>query len=242
MELTRHLLSEDEINSNRVLLVTGGPGVGKSAVIGSISKMANDMFHDCTVRLGTTGTAAFVICGSTCHSKLFLPINKPIKKLNGEYLKKLQDNFLGKKLIIIDEISMMGKKMLMQVDQILREASGKNDLLFGGYVVVMVGDLRQLPPVADKPIFLTDSSRAKLIFHAIETVVVLQKSMRQDNTDRDQKSFSRILKDCESGKLDEDEWKSLKRRFQSLAKDRYEAKWNDFVHLFYEKKVLLNTI
>ena len=58
---------------------------------------------------------------------------------------------LGKKRIIIDEISMMGKKMMIQVDQRWREASGKNDLLFRGFLVVLVGDI--LPPVADKPFF-----------------------------------------------------------------------------------------
>ena len=85
------------MNSYRVLLVTGGPGIEKSAVIGSISKMANDMIRDYSVRLGTTGTATIVICSSTCHSKLILPINKLIKKLNGEYLEKLQDSCFGQK-------------------------------------------------------------------------------------------------------------------------------------------------
>ena len=44
---------------------------------------------DVVLKLGTTGTAAFVICGSTCHSKLFLPIKKLYTPLKGTHLRTL---------------------------------------------------------------------------------------------------------------------------------------------------------
>ena len=66
---------------------------------------------DVVLKLGTTGTAAFVICGSTCHSKLFLPIRRLYTPLKGNDLKSLQETFRNFKVIIIDEVSMMGKKI-----------------------------------------------------------------------------------------------------------------------------------
>ena len=65
---------------------------------------------DVVLKLGTTGTAAFVICGSTCHSKLFLPIKKLYTPLKGTNLRTLQETFKNIKVIIIDEVSMMWKK------------------------------------------------------------------------------------------------------------------------------------
>ena len=41
------------------------------------------------LKLGTTETAAFVICSSTYHLKLFLPINCAYTLLKGASLKRL---------------------------------------------------------------------------------------------------------------------------------------------------------
>ena len=45
---------------------------------------------DVVLKLGTTETAAFVICSSTCHSKLFLPINRNYILLKGASLKLMK--------------------------------------------------------------------------------------------------------------------------------------------------------
>ena len=97
---------------------------------------------DVVLKLGTTGTAAFVICGSTCHSKLFLPINRNYTPLKGASLKRLQDTFKNIKVIIIDEVSMMGKRMLSHIDKRFHKASGKNNKSFGDFFVIFVGDFQ----------------------------------------------------------------------------------------------------
>ena len=138
------------------LLIIGGPRTGKSTVIHQITKTVNSLELeevDVVLKLGTTGTSAFVICGSTCHSKLFLPINRAYTPLKGASLKHLQETFKNIKVIIIDEVSMMGKRMLINIDRRLREASGKNDKPFGDYYVIFVGDFQQLPPVGDQAVY-----------------------------------------------------------------------------------------
>ena len=46
---------------------------------------------------------------------------------------------------------MIGQKRLGWIDCRLRQANGLRDKVFGGYSVILVGDIAQLPPVSDKP-------------------------------------------------------------------------------------------
>ena len=58
-----------------------------------------------------------MISGATCHYVLSLPINRPFRYLKGVEIKFLKYRFDEVILIIIDEISMMVKKMLHQIDK-----------------------------------------------------------------------------------------------------------------------------
>ena len=61
----------DNAISGRVppMCILEGPGVGKSTVIGYISKVANLIQTNSTVRLGTAGMVAFDICRLTSPYK-----------------------------------------------------------------------------------------------------------------------------------------------------------------------------
>ena len=49
---------------------------------------------------------------------------------------------------------MIGKKRFYQIDHRLREAFPRAaDVPFGGRSILLAGDLRQLPPVGDLPIY-----------------------------------------------------------------------------------------
>ena len=62
--------------------------------------------------------------------------------------------------VIIDEKSMIGCFLLWCVDQRLRQAKPQSSKLpFGGVLVLMCGDLSQLPPVGDKAVY---SARGKV--------------------------------------------------------------------------------
>ena len=56
-------------------------------------------------------------------------------------------------MIIIDEVSMMGRNMLFQIEKRLRQDSGREDLPCGGSIVILVGYFQQLPPVGDKSMY-----------------------------------------------------------------------------------------
>ena len=52
------------------------------------------------------------------------------------------------KVIIIDEVSMVGATMLAKINQRLKEIFG-SDQVFGGISILFVGDFNQIPPVGD---------------------------------------------------------------------------------------------
>ena len=107
--------------------------------------------------MGTTGTAKFVISGTICHSIFSLPVNHPFNLLSGESLHQLQDNLRIIKVIIIDEVSILGKKMYF-IDQRLKQGPGRMDESFDGFGIIFVGDFQQLPPIGDTPIYDEDAS------------------------------------------------------------------------------------
>ena len=225
--------------TEKCMLIIGGPGTGKSYVIKAISRMVAEHFgnDNSVLRLGTTGTAAFVIGGATVHSVLRLPVNRRFSPLTGRALQGLQDALTDTKVIVVDEVSMMGKKMWVQMDQRLRQASGK-PMPFGDYCVLFIGDYNQLPPVGDKPVYVSSGGdqSAYLLFDAIEDVVILEESQRQAGTDDIQVRFKQLLKHCEDGAVDIDDWNLLRTRFVGTASDSTDPQWDQAPHLFFDNK------
>ena len=61
-------------------------------------------------------------------------------------------------LIIIDEVSMVGSNMLLEIHKRLQQIKGvSDDVVFGGVSILAVEDLYQLPPVGQAPVFSTVS-------------------------------------------------------------------------------------
>ena len=100
------------------IIVSGTAGTGKSYLIHCLRLLLQ---HQLQVA-APTGVAAFNVEGLTLHSLLSLPTRGDFKDLEGERLTKLQQSFSGIKYIIIDEMSMVGRKTLGQVDRRLRQA------------------------------------------------------------------------------------------------------------------------
>ena len=121
-------------------MIIGPPNSEKSTKIQSITKTVDDLLHGYFPCLGTAGMAAFVIAGAAWHSTFRLPINRQFRPFQGSSLRNLQELFLGGTVIVINEVSMMGRNMLVQIDKILRQASRQEDLPYGGFIVIFVGD------------------------------------------------------------------------------------------------------
>ena len=204
------------------LILQGRAGCGKSYLINCVQKHCAEVLKaPGLVKIAApTGTAAFQVSGSTIHSSLQLPVPAPKKDpaptLTGDQLARLQRDFKGCQILVIDEMSMLSPLRLYQIDRRLREAKPEfAQCMFGGMSVVLMGDYAQLPPVMDKSLFeqvLPDSFAAdgKMAYNQFNDVIVLDTIMRQQG--EGQKFFRGCLTHLAKGLLTEQEWRELCKR------------------------------
>jgi hypothetical protein len=81
--------------------------------------------------------------------------------------QRVCDSVADLDLIFIDEVSMMRKYQLAQLDKRLRVAKRVSDVPFGGVHIVLVGDFLQLPPVGGEPIYKDPSQKANVSPHEL---------------------------------------------------------------------------
>ena len=112
-----HFESNDISRQPLRMVVSGTAGTGKSYLIQCLKLLLKD--HLCVA--APTGVAAFNVDGYTLHSLLSLPIKGDFKDLEGKRLQTIQQTLAGVNYIIIDEMSMVGRKMFGQVDRRLRQ-------------------------------------------------------------------------------------------------------------------------
>ena len=183
--ILNHFNSVDENPMH--LLIKGIAGSGKSYVIDAIRNLLKEK---CQV-LAYTGKASYNVNGLTLHSFLKLPIGtKRLFELKGIALQQLQNNLEDVKYIIIDEYSFVGQSLLGWIDCRCRQATGQIDKAFGGLSVILVGDIAQLSPVGDKPLFHTLPKTDKqiqghLMYQLFKQVVTLTVNHRVDGNSND---------------------------------------------------------
>ena len=161
-----HVLHSIKVNKDRPfrIFLSGCAGVGKSTVIRALFQMVTHYYDNISgpqnnsIRVllcAFSGKAAYLINGMTLHSAFQLPVqqnHKPMAELSHDVANTIREKLINLKLLIIDEISMVGSMLLKRVDIRLRQIMGENED-FGGIDVITVGDLKQLPPVFDSPVF-----------------------------------------------------------------------------------------
>lgn len=119
------------------LIVSGTAGTGKSYLIHCLRLLLD---HRVCVA-APTGVAAFNIEGHTLHSLLSLPVKGDFKELQGERLQEMQQTLADMDYLIIDEMSMVGRKFLGQVDHRLRQVfPHQADTVFGGCSCLLISD------------------------------------------------------------------------------------------------------
>jgi hypothetical protein len=145
------------------VFLTGGAGVGKTVVIHAIyqtllrflNKGADVNPDDPKIVLGArTGGAAFLIGGNTLHHLFSIPVSQGYGKtgIAHDKLNTLRCKFKHVRLVIIDEVSLVGNQMFSFINDRLQKIMGCEEP-FGGVSVLVVGDLYQLKPVFDGWIF-----------------------------------------------------------------------------------------
>src|SRR3989440_1844252 len=121
------VLTGKQVDPLRIIIM-GTAGTGKSYLIRAIrerlQKMSREESEPPVIVIAPTGVAAFNINGTTIHSTLSIPIcnDKRLVDIDWERLKQLQKRLHKIHYIIIDEKSMVGRRMLGLIDMRLRQA------------------------------------------------------------------------------------------------------------------------
>ena len=93
-------------------IISGTAGTGKSYLIQCLKQLLGQTLKV----IAPTGVAAFNVQGYTIHNLLDIQVKGEFKDLTGDRLVSLQQSFIGVKYIIIDEKSMVGRKLFEKVD------------------------------------------------------------------------------------------------------------------------------
>lgn len=151
------------LKSGRNVYLTGAAGSGKTHVLNEYINYLKDRGISVGVT-ASTGIAATHIGGITIHSWSGIGVKDNLSDQEIDYLVKkdyLRKRFNKARVLIIDEVSMIGPRMLDSVERVCR-AMKSNENPFGGMQVILSGDFFQLMPIVrdgSTPEFV-NSSRA----------------------------------------------------------------------------------
>ncbi|XP_028394514.1 ATP-dependent DNA helicase PIF1-like [Dendronephthya gigantea] len=215
------------------MIVSGTAGTGKTYLISALKQVLQDQ---CIVT-ATTGIAAFSIGGQTLHFAAQLPIQE-YRELQGDSLQRLQLRLEGKRFLIINEMSMIGHKMLSWLDNRLRAGTGKEDVPFGGMSIILMGDFGQLPAVGDRPMYIAGngsviSDHGHSMYLTFDYVVILEQVMRQIGEDPEVVAFRALLMRMRDGQVTEMDWRLLIQHSRpNVSMDQF----SDAIRLYFDKK------
>lgn len=142
----------DKYIQGKNIFITGPGGTGKSALIKHIQKDAYRKGLNIQV-CALTGCAAVLLeCkAKTIHSWASIglgngTIEQILTRINKN--KHSKSNWKNTNILIIDEVSMMSRKLFETLDAIGKKIR-KNSKSFGGIQLLFSGDFYQLPPVGN---------------------------------------------------------------------------------------------
>ncbi|KAL0366887.1 UNVERIFIED_CONTAM: hypothetical protein Sradi_3578800 [Sesamum radiatum] len=130
-----------------IFFVDGPGGTGKTFLYKSL--LANFQKDGLIMlAIATSGIAANLLLGGrTAHSKLKVPIKfEPLSMCRFSKQSELSTSIERASAIIWDEAPMANRKAFETVDRTFRDIHGV-DLLFGGKVMILGGDFRQVLPI-----------------------------------------------------------------------------------------------
>ena len=194
------------VNSKRNILIHGPGGCGKSHAIRNLTRSINNQHVHVTA---TTGIAALNISTRYMPAKTIHRFSgiktgdADVKHLisyierNDKAVKRWKDT----KILIIDEVSMLGANFFKKLDTIAKYFR-KNNKPMGGIQMIFSGDFLQLPPVKDDYVFTTNVWRDLNIAPIIAETPYRYKD----------KDFFNFLLRVRKGEVTEDDIRTISRR------------------------------
>lgn len=182
----------------RCMYVGGCAGTGKSYLIG---KLKEELFNKEVYITALTGIASINIKGTTLHRFTGTGIENEYQKMLARVHKgRSRLNWTNCEILIIDEVSMMGKNFFENLNKISKKVR-KNKKFFGGIQLILLGDFFQLPPIHDEYLF-----KSEIFLDKIQYWFELENNYRQtDNL------FRKILKEVRFSNITEDSIKILEK-------------------------------
>jgi ATP-dependent DNA helicase PIF1 len=222
-------LAIKKFNNGENLFITGPGGTGKTFLIKELIKQSSKKIQVCAL----TGCAALLLqCNArTIHSWSGIKLaNGKIEDIvdsvvNNKYLKS---TWRSKQVLIIDEISMMSKKIFNLLN-IIAKTTRQNDKPFGNMQVVFLGDFYQLPPVNKSD----DKDGNKFCFESDDWIelfplsnqILLTHIFRQDDDE-----YKKILMNIRKGLFDESTKKILETRI--IKFENNDKRQDDIIKIF----------
>jgi len=139
------------LKAGKNAFITGPAGSGKTFLLNRYIDWLKTSGVEAAVT-ASTGIAATHLNGITIHSWTGMGVREELGARDIKELVKrgyLRRRFLRARVLIIDEISMLGGYQLDMADRLFREFK-QTDAPFGGVQVVFCGDFFQLPPIKRK--------------------------------------------------------------------------------------------
>ena len=138
---------------------------------------------------------------------------------------------------------MLGQVVFGWIDKRCKQATGYNDKVFAGKSLILTGDLGQLPPVADKPLYhakpsSTVGEQGFQAYPLFDKLVKLTVNQRVQGMTSEQVSFRELLLRLCKGESTIDDWKLLLTR-QPLNVTNIQQ-FNDATRLFYSNEQVAN--
>ncbi|XP_026824779.1 uncharacterized protein LOC113561784 [Ooceraea biroi] len=231
-------------NSISRLYVSGEGGTGKSFLIKTIKCWIKQYLNKDTAIAAPTGIAAFNVDGLTVHRLLQLPVEHGFtpnyKQLSDHVLKVLRADLKDVVLFVIDEVSMISNLTLMYIHLRLSEIFNTNDCedgWFGRKHILLFGDLLQLPPVREDPIFVrlpndkinkcVGSLTAVNLWTTLFDYDELTINMRQQGDN----SYRQLLSRIRIGLVTKSDCEILENRKISFKGDSFESRLNELCNL-----------
>ncbi len=206
--------------TNENIFLTGKAGTGKTTFLKYLKENSTKNI----VVAAPTGVAAINAGGVTLHSLFQLPFHPflPTKNNKEDLLAKIRYNGQRQQLLrkmdllVIDEISMVRCDVMDAIDTILKHTRRNYHLPFGGVQLLCIGDLHQLPPVAQNQEWsiLNEYYESPFFFDSLAIkeqcplLIELNKIYRQK-----EEAFVTLLNKVRNNHMNADDFEDLHLRF-----------------------------